>query len=224
MLKSFTRFFLMAPAVGASGFYAALLLNHALELLTQFALLLVVAIGLWVFAWLLVIQRLQASKHPLLKRLGELLGAGFVYTAIFQGLIYSVLVFWVIGTLTGQGELPEHQVQVLQEFILASGYLSMLFFGGTGATICCLYHRPHKKGLGLFLALLGLGLPPSLFFAFTRSWPDWVQTAPQASLFWVLSYYMLFSILSMSVLAGSPPDTSYHDIRKRKAKLKRMRK
>jgi hypothetical protein len=204
-------------SVGATGFYGAVLLNYAFELIEQIALFLVIGVGFWVGGWLFLILRLQKSDRAAVKALGEALGGAMTYTAIFQGIIYTVLVFMVIGYTIGGADLPESRTTFIQDLLVGAGYIAAMVFGAAGATVIFTYYRPRTRLLAAVYGLVGVAMPLVVLLT------GWLRTQviqhETLTLAGFVGFTLLISVLLMTLMA-TVEDPSYQ----RKAELRRRLK
>ena len=204
----------MVSSVGATGFFGTVLLNYAFEILQQFALLLVIVVGFWVAGWLFAIQALQRSERAAVRVLGDVLGGAFMFTALFQGILYTVLVFMVVGYTLGGAEIPESRMVFLQDFLFGAGYLAALIFGASGATVMFTYYRWRTRLLAFVYGVIGAGVP---LVTLLSGWlMDQVERNAALTLIASVGFALVISALLMTLLS-TPPDPNA----KRKAELRR---
>jgi len=205
---------LLFSSIGATGFYGVVLLNYTFEIIEQFALLLVIVVGFWVGGWLFLILRLQKSESAVSRSIGEALGTAMVYTALFQGILYTVLVFMVIGYTVGGAELPENRAIFVQDFLFGAGYLSAMIFGAAGATVIFTYYRTRTRLLAAAYATIGVVVP---IVAILTGWlTEQVEQHITYTLIGSTGFTLLISALLMT-LFSTVEDPQI----KRKAELRR---
>lgn len=205
---------LQVSAVGATGFYSVVLLNYSFELMQQFALLIVPVIGLWVAGWLFLSLALQRSENVIVSGVGEMLGNVFVYTAFFQGILYTVLVFMMIDYLQPDVDLPPTRTAFIHDFLFGAGYLAAMIFAATGATVLFTRYRWRTRILALLLGGTGTAIP---LMALLTGWlSDAVESNMMATLVGSVLFALVMSILLM-LLFTQFEDPNYQ----RKAELKR---
>jgi len=205
---------LLFSSVGATGIFSVVLLNYTFELIQQVALFLVIGVGFWVAGWLFLILRLQQSENTVSRTIGEALGAAMIYTSLFQGILYTVLVFMVIGYTIGGAELPESRTIFVQDFLFGAGYLSALIFGAAGATIIFTYYRTRTRLLAVFYATIGGVVPIT---AIVTGWlTEQVKQHITLTLIGAVGFTLVISALLMTLLS-----TIEDPQIKRKAELRR---
>lgn len=208
---------LLFSSIGATGFYGTVLLNYSFELMQEFALLLVIPIGFWVGGWVFLILRLQRSENIVIRSLGEALGAAMTFTALFQGILYTVLVFMVVGYTAGGAELPESRTIFVQDFLFGAGYITVLVFGASGATVIFTHYRPRTRILAVIFTTIGVVIP---LIALSTDWlNEQVTQNITFTLVGSVGFTLVISVLLMALLS-TLEDPNYQ----RKAELKRRLK
>ncbi len=219
MVNLFVRLGMISAGVTVTGFYGTVLLNYTFEILQQFALLLVVAVGFWVGGLLFLIQFLTNQTNPVLRVIGEILSGMMMYTALFQGVLYTALVFMVVGTVGGFGDFADSADQMVYDMVFGMSYLSVLIYGSTGIVIAVTYYRPRTRILGIALGLINTGI--TLFFLLFQA--DVLQELATSNLTLFTSasviYLLIWSVIFMSIMA-QVEDPLYE----KKAKLKQRLK
>ncbi len=109
---------------------------------------------------------LKDSQSAGLRAIGEVYENLFQYTALAQGVFYTTLVFYVVGTaVNSEIPLPDFDRQFMFEWMFGSNYATALVYG---ALLCMLLFFQRLSAVGYLLALaiaaLGVGIPV-LFFA-----------------------------------------------------------
>lgn len=196
MSGPYLRFFIAAPAIGATGYYGVLLMNHAFAIMQQFAMLMVVLVGLWIGLWIFGILWLQGRENKTLQNIGEILGQTFGYTALFQAMVYLTLIFFSLGTAMGFGDSPEDGSKITFDFLFGSGYLSVFVYGGASATILLTDSRTLWKVISGLCLPITIGLPLYLLIWQEPFLQDLATDSLQAALA-AGTYYLLFSVLLM---------------------------
>jgi hypothetical protein len=137
---------------------------------------------------------LKDSTNVVLRAIGEVYEKLFQYTALAQGVFYTTLVFYVVGTVVdGEVPLPDFDRQFMFEWMFGSNYATVLVYG---ALLCMLLFFQRLSAVGylltLLIAVVGVGVPV-LFF----SCEDQVKTlhAKHGALF---VYAFIFSQLALS--------------------------
>lgn len=161
MIKYFKTllFILFMLSVGFTWRYECWLLYHL-----SYGALLVLA--LFIALTFLVGFYLKDSTNVVLRAIGEVYEKLFQYTALAQGVFYTTLVFYVVGTVVdGEVPLPDFDRQFMLEWMFGSNYATVLVYG---ALLCMLlfFQRLSVGGylLAFFIAAVGVGVPV-LFFA-----------------------------------------------------------
>jgi|GEM_PF-1684082 len=219
MVNLFVKFGMIGAGVTVTGFYGTVLLNYAYEILQQFAMLLVIIVGFWVGGLIFLIQFLSSRSNPVLKTLGEILGGVMMYTALFQGVLYTALVFMVVGSVAGFGELSDSASQFVYEMVFGMGYLSVLIYGSAGIVILTTYYRPRTRIWGISAGVASSAI--TLFLLLTQATALRELAETNLTLFIVTSvaYLLVWSVILMAIL-GQVEDDTY----KKKAELRKRLK
>lgn len=204
---------LFVSSAGATGFYGVVLLNYGFELLQRFAMLLVVVVGFWVGGWLFLILRLQKSERAVVRGIGEALGTGMMYTSLFQGILYTVLVFMVLGYTAGGVELPDSRTAFVTDFLFGAAYLAALIFGASGATVFFTHHGMRTRVLAILYGAVGVAVPVTILV--TGGFAEQVERNVVLALVNCLGFSLVLSYLLMTLLAA-PEDP----LAKRKAEIR----
>ncbi len=199
MLQLFIRIGLVGAGAGVTGFFGTILMTYAFELLQQFAMLLVIAIGGWVAGWLFLIKFLQSQSNSLLQFIGSIAEQVMTYTALFQGILYTALVFMVVGTTSGFGELADTASGVAYELSFVMGYLAIFIFGASSLTISFTYYHPRNRLLGVLYGIVSVGIVVvALLFG-----TEWLRNLAEENVILfvvlVIVYLNLWSFLFMSI-------------------------
>jgi len=219
MVNLFIRLGMIGAGITVTGFYGTILLNYAFEILREFALLLVVIVGMWVAGFVFLILFLKSRTNPILKLLGEVLGKVMMYSTLFQGVLYTALVFMVIGTFGGFAELADSANILIYDLVFGMGYLSVLIYGSASIVILLTYYRFRTRILGTVYGVLSIAM--TLFSLLSQSQALRELAMVNLTVFTVgsVAYFLVWSVLFMSIL-GEREDPSYQ----RKADLKRRLK
>jgi len=190
------RFLIAAPAIGATGYFGVLLMNHAFAIMQQFAMLMVILVGAWIALWIFGILWLQRRKNKTLSSIGEILGQAFGYTALFQAMVYLTLIFFAMGTAMGFGEAAEDATRFTFDFLFGSGYLSVFVYGGASATILFTDARTLWKVISGLCLPITVGLPLYLLIWQEPLLQDLATDSLKSALAAGI-YYLFFSVLLM---------------------------
>lgn len=110
---------------------------------------------------------LKDSANPLLKAIGEVYEQLFKYTALAQGVFYTTLVFYIVGTtINFEVPLPDFDRQFMFDWMYGSGYATLLVYGSLTAMLL-FFQRLSLQGylFAAFIAAFGVGLPIYMFVA-----------------------------------------------------------
>ncbi len=196
------RYLVIITSVSVTGYFATVMMNQTFEWMKEIAILIILPIGAFVAGVLFLISWLAKRDNPVLKTMGEALGVGFTYTAIFQGLMFTTLVFWALGTMTGMGDIPESKARFLFDFTFGSGYLSVFVMGASGFTILLTYKNSLKRAFGAVYAAITIFLPLYVLIFQKEAMARLSEERPLPYLVVVILYYLVCSIAAMAVLSN----------------------
>ncbi len=184
--------------VGAVGVPTFMTTYYYYQLLTQIGLLLVIPIGFFLAGQILLIIWLMKHSNPILRTAGEAAGGVMQYLALFEGLILTVLVFYVLGG----GETTGGPGGFAADFVIGTTYLSMFIYGATGAPLafaCERWAGRIASGLYGFVALV----PPFWLVFFKEDLIRSIAATHAGSLLLAaLVYYMVMSVIGMWLIVG----------------------
>jgi hypothetical protein len=113
---------------------------------------------------------LKDSKNAALKTIGEVYEKLFQYTALAQGVFYTTLVFYVVGTVVnGEVPLTDFDRQFMFDWMYGSGVATLLVYVSLLAMLL-FFQKLSPQGylLAAFIAALGVALPICFFAAETQ--------------------------------------------------------
>ncbi|MFZ5630902.1 MAG: hypothetical protein ACOY5B_17345 [Spirochaetota bacterium] len=113
---------------------------------------------------------LKDSTNTFLKALGEVYEKLFQYTALAQGVFYTTLVFYVVGTTVNREiPLPDFDRQFMFDWMYGSGYATLLVYVSLLAMLL-FFQKLSPQGylLAAFIATFGVALPIYMFAAEPR--------------------------------------------------------
>ncbi len=195
------RYLVILSSISVTGYFATVMMNQTFEWMKEMAMLIVLPIGAFVAGVLSLISWLTKRESPFLKSMGEALGTGFTYTAIFQGLMFTTLVFWALGTTTGFGDIPESKARFLFDFAFGSGYLSVFVMGASGLTILFTFTNKLKRVFGALYAIITVALPLGILIFYKDAMAVLSEERPLALIVVMVLYYLAASIAAMAVLS-----------------------
>ncbi len=180
-------FIVFMLSVGFTWRYEYWLLYHL-----SFGVLFVLAV--FIAFTILIGFYLKDSQNTWLRAIGEVYEKLFQYTALAQGVFYTTLVYYVVGTVVNADvPLADFDRQFMFEWMYGTNFATLLVYG---ALLCMLlfFQRLSVCGylLAFFIAILGIGLPV-LFF----------EAEAQMKLFYekqikVFAWLFIFSQLALS--------------------------
>lgn len=205
------RYLVIFSSISVTGYFATVMMNQTFEWMKEIAILIILPIGAFVAGVLFLISWLTKRDNPFLKTMGEALGTGFTYTAVFQGLMFTTLVFWALGTMVGMGDVPESKGRFLFDFAFGSGYLSVFVMGASGLTILCTYRKTLKRVFGAVYAAVTIALPLYMLI-FQKKAMTWLsEERPLPFIAGIVIYYLICSIAAMAVLSNPEKATILKD-------------
>lgn len=194
--------------VGAVGVPTFLTTYYYHQLLTQIGLLLVIPIGFFIAGQIALLLWLSKHPNPMLRAAGQAAGTVFQYLALFQGLILTVLVFYVLGGGATSGGAGGGRGAFAADFVIGATWLSMFIYGATGVPLAFFTTRLAGKiagGLYLFTALA----PPFWLVLFEEDTIRAYAAANAGSLLLMaLAYYMAMSVIGMWLMVGPLSDAN----------------
>lgn len=219
MVMLLVRYGMIGAGVAVTGFYGTVLLNYAFEILQQFAMMLVVVIGFWVAGLIFLANFLTSQSNLVLRGIGEVFSGMMMYTALFQGILYTALLFMVVGTVGGFGELADSSSGLIYDMVFGMGYLSVLIYGSAGMVILTTYYRPQTRILGISFGILNVVITLFLLLTQAENLREFAETNLTVFTAGSVAYLLVWSVLFMVIL-GQVEDDSYQ----KKAELKRRLK
>lgn len=180
-------FILFMLSVGFTWRYEYWLLYHL-----SFGVLFVLA--LFIAFTFVVGFYLKDSQNALLKTIGEIYEKLFQYTALAQGVFYTTLVFYVVGTtVNGDVPLADFDRQFMFDWMYGSGYATLLVYVSLLAMLL-FFQKLSALGylLAAFIAVLGVAQPIYFFAAEAQ-----VRSA-HANYGGFFTYAFIFSQLALS--------------------------
>ena len=203
-------FILFMLAVGFTWRYEYWLLYHI-----SFGVLFVLA--LFIAFTFVVGFYLKDSANPTLAALGQTYEKLFQYTALAQGVFYTTLVFFILGTTVNREiPIPDFDKKFTFDWIYGSNYATLLIYG---ALLCMLwfFQRLSLAGyaLTLIIAMGGLGVPILFFMAETRLRDFHAQYAD--------SFSYGFILIQLALSATGMQAVKIVGISKNKTKQKRLK-
>jgi len=156
-------FILFMLSVGFTWRYEYWLLYHL-----SFGVLFVLA--LFIAFTFVVGFYLKDSKNATLKMIGEIYEKLFQYTALAQGVFYTTLVFYVVGTtVNGDVPLADFDRQFMFDWMYGSGYATLLVYVSLLAMLLFFQKlSPQGYMFAAFIAVLGIAQPIYFFASETR--------------------------------------------------------
>ena len=153
-------FILFMLAVGFTWRYEYWLLYHL-----SFGALFVLAI--FIALTFVVGFYLKDAANQTLKTIGLVYEKLFQYTALAQGVFYTTLIFYVVGTAVNREmPLPDFDKKFTFEWMYGSNYATLLVYG---ALLCMLLFFQKLTATGYLLSFLifcvGVGIPVTFFAA-----------------------------------------------------------
>lgn len=184
--------------VGLTGVPTFMTTYYYYQLLTQIGLLLVLPIGAFIAGQIWLILWLRKQDNPTLAAIGRAFGVAFQYLALFQALMLTVFVFYVLGG----GETAGGRNAFLADFVIGSLYLSVFIYGATGLA---LFFGPDNFGpriAGSVYAAIAIGPPLWLSLAEEPAIREAAASQPGVLVLAILGYYLVMSVLGMWLLVG----------------------
>ena len=187
-----------AAATGVVTAYATL---YWYALMQTLGLLLVVPVGLVVAGQIFLIVRLENSADPMVSAIGKGFGTAMMYLSLFEGLLFTVLVLWVVSVVFGY-DRPPSRAAFAAGFILSAGYLSCFIYGATGLAAMAGASGTGQRIAGGVYALAAIGFPLALLIGWESALTAWGRARPGLLLLVGLAYLVAGSIAGMGVLLG----------------------
>ncbi|AFM12524.1 hypothetical protein [Turneriella parva] len=110
---------------------------------------------------------LKDSTNAALNAIGKVYETLFQYTALAQGVFYTTLVFYVVGTtVNGDMPLPDFDRQFMFDWMYGSGFATLLVYVSLLAMLL-FFQKLSPQGylLAAFIAAVGAALPIYFFAA-----------------------------------------------------------
>ena len=184
--------------VGAVGVPTFMTTYYYYELLTQIGLLLVIPIAFFLAGQVALILWLLNHRNPVLRTAGEAFGAVTQYLGLFEGLILTVLVFYLLGgaeSTSGPGGFTA-------DFIIGTTYLSMFIYGAVGLPLAFWSERLVGKLAAAVYAFIALVPPFWLVFFEEKTIRAHAATDAGGLLLAALAFYMAMSVIGMWLFIG----------------------
>ncbi len=186
---------------GATGVATAFTSLYWYFLMQKVGVLLVLPIGAFIALQVFFIVRLEKSADPTVKAIGRAFGTAMMYLALFEGLVFTVLVIWAVSLLFGYDQ-PASRAAYVGDFILGTGYLSCFIYGATGLGALTAAESIGRRIAGGLYSLVAIGLPLALLIGWESTVDAWAREWPGALILIALAYFMAGSFLGMWLLLG----------------------
>lgn len=178
------------------------------RVLSNFGLLLVVPIGLWIAGNIFLILKLSNSRTPWIAAAGQMLGAVWFYTALLQGVIYCVLVFMAISvSFDGAETIPATRAAFIHDLIVGTAYLSCFVYGASAFTTLFTVdaktppvRRALVRAIAIMLTILTIGGPLALLLGAGDRLKAATLANPVAAGSAWFAYLLVMSALLMQVM------------------------
>lgn len=189
---------LFASATGVASVYTTLYWYYLMQML---GVLLVLPVAAFVALQVFLVLRLEGSADPLVQAIGRGFGAALMYLALFEALVFTVLVIWAISLLFGD-DPPASRAAFTADFVLAAGYLSCFIYGGTGLTVLIGEDKLGQRIAGALYALVTIGVPVTLLIGWETALTAWARANPGDLLLYGLAYLLAGSVVGMWMFVG----------------------
>lgn len=196
-----SRAFWHVVFVGVTGVPLFMTTYYYYQLLTQLGLLLVAPIGVFLTGQIFFMIWLGKHPNPAVRTAGRAFGTVVMYLALFEALLLTVLVFYVLGG----GETTGGPGGFAADFVIGATYLSMFVFGATGLAPAIGSDTFAGKLVGWSYLLVALVPPFWLVFSQEAAVRAFAATRPGTLLMLALAYYAAMSVLGMGLIAGWAP-------------------
>ncbi len=184
-----------------------LLAKLFLHLVSVYVLLSILVVALWVGGniWLMSWLGKKGEEISQLKRFHTAWESFFYYSALLQGLMFTVFIVWGLAIVFGDAVPPANQAEFILEFVIGSSLLAgVIFFLGIGVGGT---YMGELKGLRRVLAFcyslvaLAVAVAPWVF----SDWMEgFVQGDSPEALFWgTVVLYALLSSTGMRLMFGA---------------------
>lgn len=187
-----TRAFWHLVFVGATGVPTYMTVHYYYELQTQIGLLLVLPIGVFLALQVTAILWLQRQENPTLAFIGRTFGTTMQYLALFEGLVLTVLVFYVLGG----GDTSGDRAQFYADLVIGSLWLSMFIYGATGLAPIVSY-RWFGRLMGTLYTFVAIVPPFWLTMFHEQAILAFAAQRPGILVLLALSYFVAMSIVGM---------------------------
>lgn len=184
--------------VGFTGVPTFMTTYYFYQLQTQLGMVLVIPIAAFVAAQIFLLVWLGKHPNPTVRAIGEAAGAVFMYLALFQGLMLTVLVFYLLGG----GETSSGPGGFYADFVIGTTYLSMFIYGATGATMVIGAERWLTRLVSLAYTLIALVPPFWLVFFREAELRAFAAADPGGLVLIALAYYVAMSVIGMWLFTG----------------------
>ena len=196
-----SRAFWHVVFVGAVGVPTFMTTYYYHQLLTQIGLLLVIPIAFFIAGQILLIVWLSKHSNPILRTAGEAAGAVTQYLALFEALILTVLVFYVLGG----GETAGGRGAFTADFVIGATYLSMFIYGAMAIPLACFSEQLWAKAAGALYGLVVLAPPFWLVFFKEDMIRAYAATNAGTLMLAALACYMALSVIGMGLFMATLP-------------------
>ena len=201
MIFGNSRAFWHMVFVSATGVPTFMTTYYYYQLLTQIGLLLAVPIGFFLTGQFCLGFWLLKHPNPTFRTAGKAFESVLMYLALFEGLILTVLVFYLLG-----GETTGGPAAFAADFVIGATYLSMFIYGAVGVPNVLVAERLVGKLACYLYGFVALVPPFWLVFFQEAAIRTFVATHSGTLLLLALSYYMAMSAIGMWLMLGPMTD------------------
>lgn len=202
--------FLAVAAIGSGSAFATLMPVTWYRLQTDLGLALCVPFAGVVAAELFFLSKLTKDPNPRVRKLGRGLTTAFQYTALFQGLVMTATVIWMIAIVAGNATAPTSE-NFAEDFVIGVGYVSCFVYGATGLTVLTGASRALHRWAGTLFALATIALPIVATTAYGDELREACAENPNAALAVTLGYFLIASIAGMGLMEWLAPSAPQQD-------------
>lgn len=185
----------------ATGVATAFTTLYWYYLMQRVGLLLVLPVAAFIALQIFLIVRLQKSASPAVQAFGRGFGTAMMYLALFEGLIFTVLVIWVVSIAFGYDQ-PSSRAAYATDFILGAGYLSCFIYGATGLTTLAGGDGGGRRIAAGLYGLVTIAVPLALLIGWESGLTAWGRERPGALVLLGLAYFLAASVIGMWLLQG----------------------
>ncbi len=201
MIFGNSRAFWHMVFVSATGVPTFMTTYYYYQLLTQIGLLMAVPIGFFLTGQFCLGFWLLKHPNPTLRTAGKAFESVLMYLALFEGLILTVLVFYLLG-----GETTGGPAAFAADFVIGATYLSMFVYGAFGLPLAFFSERVLGKLAGGLYGFVVL-VPPFWLVFFKEDLIRAIAATHSGSLLLgALAYYMAMSVIGMWLFVGPLTD------------------